>query len=368
MACSNFPPLTWNFKPQTSNPLLIFITIPWFSPAYKAGGPVQSIANTTLEGIETGKWIDYNADSKVWYATPGNVSDELVQQVGKINPDALFIVGIFSWHFNMVPLLFTKVAKKILSVRGMLHPGALGQKKIKKRLYLAAFKIRGMHKKIVFHATDNAEAEFIRSEFGEDVNVHVASNFPRNIGWKQPIPKQAGRLEMISIGLISPMKNILLVLGALQHSDDDINYKIYGPIKDMEYWQQCLQLVKTLPSNIKVEYHGEIPPAGIPALLHASHVFILPSKSENFGHAIYEALSSGRPVITSNTTPWNDLQPASAGINCEANLPGIKKAIVFFAAMNDVEYDVWNKGAAEYALKALNKADIKLQYNEMFSV
>jgi hypothetical protein len=33
----------------------IFITIPWFLPAYKAGGPVQSVANM-VEQLGGGKW------------------------------------------------------------------------------------------------------------------------------------------------------------------------------------------------------------------------------------------------------------------------------------------------------------------------
>src|SRR5688572_18091469 len=128
----------------------IFISIPWFHPAFKAGGPIQSIANmvnevktdinyyifcgntdlnnTTLEGIETGKWIKYNNHTQVWYADPQKRSDTIVKLTEKIKPDVIFIIGIFSWHFNLVPLLFCKASRKIISVRGMLHPGALSQK------------------------------------------------------------------------------------------------------------------------------------------------------------------------------------------------------------------------------------------------
>ena len=47
------------------------------------------------------------------------------------------------------------------------------------------------------------------------------------------------------------------------------------------------------------------------------HALILFTKGENFGHAIYESLSVGRPVITSYFTPWNDLQEKNAGVNVD---------------------------------------------------
>ncbi len=371
--------------------MIVFITIPWFSPAFRAGGPIQSIANlvnTYTEGItykifcgdtdlndvplthiETGKWVKYNEQTEVWYAVKPNRSKTLTEQVEKVKPDIIFAVGLYSWYFTMVPLLFCKTPKKIFSVRGMLHPGALSQKKWKKQLFLRAFMLSGLHRRIAFHATDETEAGYIRSVFGEEgLAIHIAGNFARQIGWKQPIAKEPGALKLITIALISPMKNHLLVLGALQHISHEIEYDIYGPVKDMAYWQQCLLQIQQLPANIKVTYHGDVNPLEIPAILHATHVAILPSKSENFGHAIFEALSAGRPVITSEHTPWNGLKEAKAGMNVPTELPGLQKAINFFAVMDTTEYNSWSNGAAAYAINNFDVEGLKGQYREIFKV
>ena len=217
----------------------------------------------------------------------------------------------------------------------------------------------------VFHATDAEEQKYIQQVFGTETKVMVAANFPGVLTVQPVIKKEVGYLKLVSIALISPMKNILLVLEALlafdnsnreilRYTQDDrlsreqgvsgessvgnwqsgvvsgetgagsreeggvnsessvgsdqlsivniIEYNIYGPVKDKPYWDECLACIKKLPANIKVNYHGDIPPAEIVHALATNHVFILPSKSENYGHAIYEALSAGRPVITSNTT------------------------------------------------------------------
>ncbi len=89
--------------------------------------------NETKLDVETGKWITYNSITRVWYADKEKRSDTLVSLTEKIQPDVIYIVGIFSWRFNIVPLLFCKAPRKIISTRGMLHPGALSQKKIQEK-------------------------------------------------------------------------------------------------------------------------------------------------------------------------------------------------------------------------------------------
>jgi glycosyltransferase involved in cell wall biosynthesis len=135
----------------------------------------------------------------------------------------------------------------------------------------------------------------------------------------------------------------------------------------MVYWQQCLQQMKELPVNISVIYHGEILPTNVESMLHKGQVFILPSKSENFGHAIYEALSAGKPVITSHFTPWNDLEKNKAGLNIELTEDAVAKAILFFATMDNEEYSLWSIRAKEYAENILDINSIKAQYQALFA-
>jgi glycosyltransferase involved in cell wall biosynthesis len=366
----------------------IFISIPWFSPAFKAGGPVQSISNMVnqlkegyefyiyssnadLHGLplhitETDSWCNYNANTKVWYAGRNDRSKNLVEQVGMIKPDKLFIIGIFDWHFNLVPLFFCKGVHKILSARGMLHPGALSQKAVKKKTFLQLMKWFGLTKRCSFHATDTVEAGYIRNHFGAYAIIHEAGNFPRWIGPGIFMHKDSGQLHLVSIGIVSAMKNILLVLQALEQCKSAVQFDIYGPVKDALYWENCLQQMKLLPPNIQVFYHKEITPDKVPEKMHASHVFIMPSKSENFGHAIYEALSGGLPVITSEFTPWNGLEVENAGLNVQNDAGTLATAINFFAGMNETAFEKWRRGAVGYAEKAVDEGRLQKEYETMF--
>lgn len=365
----------------------IFITIPWFVPAFRAGGPIQSVANLVenytegveylifcgntdlngepLQGITIGEWTNYNDCTKVWYAGKENLSNSICEQVEKVMPDVLFIIGLFNWHYNIVPILFCKVTTKIISVRGMLHPGALSQKKWKKRFFLLMLKARGT-RKYIFHATDKMEAEYVQQQFGKDCMVKIAGNFSKKMEVLSAPHKTAGKLQLVTIALISPMKNHLLVLQALQNCSASINYDIYGPVKDSAYWQQCLTIIEAMPANIKVQYFGELLPDSVAQALSQQHVIIMPSKSENFGHSIAEALAAGKPVITSHNTPWNDLRNQMAGENVNLSVAEITNAINIFAAQDQDTYNSFSAAAVQYAAFHLNTNKKMEAYRKMF--
>ncbi len=326
-------------------------------------------SNTDMDGttlpVQTDTWIRYNENTEVWYNSKAITA--ALKEIKTIKPDVLFINGIYSIRYTLIPLLFFKASKKIVSARGMLHPGALSQKSVKKKLYLFLWKMLGLHRKCDFHASTEQEKKYIKTIFGSTAKVYIAQNFPKIISHLSMPEKKPGLLRLISIALISPMKNHLLVLKALLNCKGLIYYTIYGPIKDNAYWNNCIELINKMPSNVTVKYCGDIPPVKVEDILKENHVFILPSKSENFGHAIFEALSAGKPVITSNNTPWNNLEISKAGLNVNPeNTEELVGAIDKFAAMDDMEISQWHSGAKKYSTSAINIEDIKNQYKEMF--
>jgi glycosyltransferase involved in cell wall biosynthesis len=356
----------------------------YFYPAYKAGGPIQSLLNLsnhlgsalevkvicsntdhdgTILQVVKDEWTETNK-RQVYYSSKGfnGIKRNLLQR-----DCVCFINGLYSIHYNLLPALFFR-GRKIVSVRGMLHPGGLAQKRLKKIAYLFLWKVLGLHRRCEYHATNLAEKEFIQKVFGSKARVWVIPNLPNILSYQKLVHKRAGHIKLCSVALISPMKNHLLVLQALKLCTQHVIYDIYGPVKDTAYWERCKEVIAGLSPNIMVNYHGEVPPAMIPEVLGRSHVFIQPSASENFGHSIFEAFTAGLPVITSENTPWNDLRKDNAGLNVSLDGPeDISAAIAFFADMDEVTFEKWSLSARAYALKAVDIDKIKSEYLKMFA-
>ncbi|MFY7651208.1 MAG: glycosyltransferase family 4 protein [Chitinophagaceae bacterium] len=362
------------------------MTADWFPPAYKGGGPVQSMANlaqqlpelgfttwvvcrnTDQDGtplaVKTNEWLPYNEHVWVWYAK-GNPL-KAYQTVPKLH--VLYINGIYSPFFTLLPYLYFKGILKVVSPRGMFDAGALTQKAFKKKIYIAFLQLIGFTRFCRFHAASKTELDGIQKRLPEVKNLLLAPNFPRVFPKQARPPKQKGSLTIITVALVSAMKNYLMVLEALKSLNSKVTYHIYGSVMDKAYWQQCLAEIEAMPANIEVVYHGDIAPNKVADALSAAHVYVQPSKSENFGHSLYEAFISGLPVITSNTTPWNELTAAKAGVNVSTNnIEPLVNALQFFADMDTETLAEYSEAAYEYAKKAINLAALQANYAQLFT-
>ena len=325
-----------------------------------------------LPGIKVNEWTNWEQKANVFYWNYSFANRrQLTDVIVSVHPHTIFINGLYSFYFNLLPLWYalknTK-ARVVWSARGMLHSGALAQKSIKKQLFFLFIKILGLHQKAVWHATDEREAAFIRKKMG-DVHVVVAHNYPKLVQALPVLPKQEGSLILGTIALISPMKNHKAVLEALQLCKGSVTWLIYGPVKDELYWKECLQLIQKLPSTIEVEYKGELPPSQLSDALKDIHVFIMPSESENFGHALLEALSAGKPVITTTTTPFYQLSEKKAGVAVDLNglTSSLQQSINYFVNVQQQEYDNYCDNALAFAKAHVSAELLSKQYQNLLA-
>ncbi len=367
----------------------ILIFSHYFAPAFKGGGPIQSLRNLVdllkdefdvyifcsatdlgekkpMSEIIPNQWSDFALKVKVFYAYTwynwGYIFNECC-------PDFIYINGLFSLPYNILPLWYAKNEKGIvvLAPRGMLHKGALSIKPFKKKLFLFCFKTFGFHTKVRWHATDNQEKNDIEKLFGSNRKVVVASNIPKSfLPLSNSKRKGIGELRIVFLSLITEKKNLHLVLEALKQVTTPICFHIYGPVKDEQYWKKCISLFTGQVHHIK--YFGAIDPIKVQKLLSRYHVMILPTKGENFGHAIYESLSVGVPAIISQHTPWGYLQDYHAGITVKSDdLSDLANAIQVFIDLDQKGYSTYTEGAHNLAKDYFSKNDFKSQYQKLFS-
>lgn len=357
-------------------------------PAYKAGGPVQSIANlveqpdsknqyliftsdtdldgSILAGVEKDKWIIYNDYTQIFYCSKNNRNFKVLKrELEIIKPSSLFINGLYDWIFNIVPIALLNRQKKIISTRGMLQSGALAGKSLKKKLYLQALKLSGLVKNISWHATNEDEAQDIKKIFGQQATVVIAQNIPKQPVAQLVLPaKEKDKLRLVYLSLIAEKKNLQGLLELVLKCGPAVSLDIYGPPKDMAYWESCKKIIDANPAQLK--YRGDVIPQKVQEIFIQYDASILLTRGENFGHALYESLSAGRPIITSFFTPWNELEVKKAGWNVDIdNLDSCLKKLEEICQMNAETFNAYYEGAYEVAGEFYKNIDLS-GYDRLF--
>jgi len=103
-------------------------------------------------------------------------------------------------------------------------------------------------------------------------------------------------------------------------------------------------------------------------IISKHHIFILPTKGENFGHAIFEALSQGKPILISNQTPWRNLQQSKVGWDLSLKEPHLfLEAIEQAASFDQQEYNEWSQNAWNYAYNYTSQLHLRSDYLNLFN-
>jgi len=375
----------------------VLVLVDWFKPGYKAGGPIRSCTNfayalkndfnirvlTTdtdhgeqhpYNDIISNKWLtNLSPDIQVYYARKATLSlKQLKREMIDVNADYVYLNHLFSPKFVVYPLWLKATrqlkSKIVLCPRGALYNSALAVKPIKKKPFIALFKLLKIHKLITFHATNEREKQAILDHFPGS-HVMIADNLPES---DQPqfvsCKKEPGVLRCIFVARVVPIKNLLLLLQVLQRVKSKVMLSVAGPIEDEEYWKNCEKVIQQLPSNIEVNYLGAISNDEVKSKISAHHLFILPTQGENFGHSIFEAFLTGRPVLISDQTPWLQLAQKKAGWDVPLNEPEkFAQIIDEMASWQQAQFEEWALSAWHFARLFIENPALKKQYLNLFS-
>lgn len=373
----------------------IMVLTDWFYPGYKAGGPIQSCKNFVVgmedeydvsvvtgdhdlgdeipyQGITDDTWTSYSANAKVFYAS--SLSWRQLYRIEQTEaPDFVYINSMFSPRFAIMPLLMKRIgaikATVILAPRGMLKKSALHFKPLKKNIFLGLCKFLSIQKIIHFQATDPNEVKEIKQVMGSKASVTLVPNFPgMQKEMDTPAAKIVNQLALIFVGRIHPIKNLDVVLRSLLSIKAKVHFTIVAPIEDQEYWQLCQALIHKLPPNVTIDNKFNVPHHQMEAIIKQHDLFVLPTRGENFGHAIFEALSAGRPVLISDQTPWKNLAATHAGWDLALGDPALFTDVIEkVAAMNQAEHLIWCNGAWKFCNHFIKNSGIKEQYLKLFN-
>jgi glycosyltransferase involved in cell wall biosynthesis len=379
------------------NKKIVFVFIDWFDPAYKAGGPIIASINFVdnmktsyelfiftgnkdlgekhpLKNIISDVWTKRELNVNVFYASDKYLAfDNIKDQLRNIAPDYVYINSIYSKYFSLFPLLIKRFgrlkSKIIVAPRGMLKKSAVNHKRFKKIIFLKLFRLLNLHNKVVFQTTDETERNDVEIYFGKKNEVYLIPDFVAfETSYNNAVKKEAGEIRMIFVGRIHPIKNLYFLLECLEPIKKKILLTIVGNIEDKGYWQECSQKIQNMPLNITVDMKNDLPHENLRSIILNHHLFILPTKGENFGHAIFEALTLGKPVIISNQTPWRNLYSDKAGWDLPLGDQGLFiQAIEHAISWDQADYNEWSKNAWCLTSKFVKKTNTLASYIKLFS-
>lgn len=372
-----------------------------YLPGFKSGGPVRTISNIVdhlsdqfdLRIVTSDRDAhdphpypgvlvdDWNAvgEAQVYYCSPDNRSLKSLRNLINQTPhDLLYLNSCFDPTFAIKPLILRRLnliplQPLLIAPRGELSEGALKIKRLKKRCYIGLAQVCKLYKDAHWHASTNLEkGEIIDIMSATDEQISIAVNLPAR-GDIDRLGAVANRpstdsLRIIFLSRISPKKNLDFALKVLRKISSRIHFNIYGPIDDSVYWQECQKLISKLPANVFVDYKGPIENHLVGDAMLNHDLFFFPTRGENYGHVIAEALSTGIPVLIANTTPWRELDAAGVGWDLPlSDMQGFISRIEEFARMTMEERRQMSSDAAAYARSKVYDPEIVLANRRLFA-
>lgn len=318
--------------------------LPVYIPAWQYGGPVQSVSRlceslascgasvqvvTTNAGIPAYSDLTQPLSTQVngvhvtYYPVdrPGNTiySQSLVDSIHAhlSASDVLHLSSI--WQPLGLPI--QRKAHRldvpvIHSLRGALGPYSLSQKRYKKLPYFYLFEKPVLQKASLIHCTTPQEAREI-----ERLNLRPRlSILPNSVDLTDlHYMPSVGRSWRKSQGL--PLtKKLITIIGRLHHKKGlDILPEVLSSL-DSSLWhlvivgndddgsgQKLIQSLSSYGLSSQLTLLPTVSPEDLAPIYNASDLLLLPSRHENFGNVVVEALACGSSVLMTDTVGVSDL-------------------------------------------------------------
>lgn len=201
----------------------------------------------------------------------------------------------------------------IVSPRGMLATEAMKFSSRKKQLFWTMFQERIIARAIAWHATSAEEAQDIRA-FGLTAPIAIIPNGIDLASIVADHDVARPHRTVLFLSRIHPKKGLSDLLLAWLH------VSVHRP---------CWQLVIAGPdeNGYRTELEAHVARSGIRSvkfldaaygtdkaqLFAAADLFVLPTRNENFGLVVAEALAAGVPAIVTKGAPWSGLETEKSG-------------------------------------------------------
>lgn len=292
------------------------------------------------QNIEVDAWNDVGK-AQVYYTSPGSRTvKDIARLICETPHDVLYINSFFDWAFAVQPLIVRKTGlaprrPTIVAPRGEFSPGAFELKRWKKAPFTTLMRLCGVTSGVTWQASSEYEANDIRRVLGRSADqIVIAPNLPpplehnANDFGAVNEDRREGKLSICFLSRVTPKKNLAYALEVLREVSLPVEFIIYGSVSDSQYWVECQELLRQMPDHIDVQYHGAVDHERVVQTLARHDLFFFPTRGENYGHVVHEALSAGLPVLISDQTPWRRLTKKGIGWDIPLDRPDLFRTAI----------------------------------------
>lgn len=364
-----------------------------YLPGELYGGPVTSIYNFTelmgenneifiictnhdlkssvpYKGIKQG-WNSVGKAHVMYLSDSEYNKTKFSEVLSETKPDLIYASSIFSVKqtYPLFDLSREKNIPLLLAPRGELNKNALSMKKCKKKAYILMLKAFKKLSDVYFQATSDEERNnIIQTLKSNEDKVFLLPNVPALPIQKENLKKKPGNLKICFVGRIVENKNLLIALNAVVLANSNVEFDIFGPIEDKDYYEKCQQIIVKAPSNVIIQYRGAVSPAKMRNIYSEYDCLISPTRFENYGQAIVEAMLNDVPVIISKgTTPWDDIEEKGAGFVVPIeDVKAYVSIIDALAEMDNPQYRTLISRLRAYCSIKFDNSLLQMKYQEIF--
>ena len=308
----------------------ILAIIPSYKPAYTYGGPIQSVSALNEALVHDGHSVcvltsnangtenlqvelnkPYNLNGvevfyfQRWTGDHSNFSPALLMEAWKRvkKVDAVHIHAW--WNLISIPAVLICILRGIrpvLSPRGSVTSYTFGYRHSFLKSWFHALVGKTLLKRSLIHVTSAQEANDVNT-FIVNAEIHTLPNILDVKDPEERLDIDEKELSLIYIGRIDPKKNIEFIFDIAR---EKFNYPCRlvfigeGP-------KAYLDSLKQIDSgNIRIHWLGPIYDDTKWKYISCADILMLPSKNENYGNVVLEALSQGTAVMVSENVGLKD--------------------------------------------------------------
>ncbi len=267
----------------------------------------------------------------------------------------------------------------VVSVHGMLDDWSMGQRTVKKKLYLALAGRRFLERAAAVHCTADAERAQSSKWYlrGRPVVIPYVTDLSPYL--ELPGPELArrsfpevfgddGRSVILFLSRIHPKKGLerlIRAAGELHRGGVEFAVAIAGT-GEPDYEQSLRRLADEVGVANRLHFLGLVVGEQKVSLYEAADVFVLPPSQENWGLVLTESLACGTPVVTTRGVDiWSELQSSGAAVIVDPAPEAIAAAITGLLEDPDRRRLMEQKGRA-WVLEHLNVDRVTGQYERLY--